>query len=689
MKKITECFEDTRSIAQIVDEERVDEGVKDFFAKVKNKFHSAVMYLKGIVAKFGSYFIPIDDDGNIMPCISPLTAGQAYVDGEIDKKSTLVVMDREGKSITKCKTVPADVLKLPAYTRFKSSLDYWADCCAKNSYSFEGLKVPAKDEIITEGLNDTCVNYINEGYDKYVEFINEVKLEADDPEKKHATICDNKTLHDVIRKAIEISEKGQTSGRLLIWGAPGIGKTAIIKDLLKDTDKYPNWKFIAKTLSNETPDNFTLPAYVYNEDETVDALDAEIDTSADGGNGTLKTTKTKMTQTKKGFLGVKKQVPIAATDVPKTWLPVFKPTGDPARDAKMKAALGHGILFIDELSRATQQVLNVILPLLQEGEFNGYQIGSGWTIICASNRMEDDRDNQSQIGAALANRFEQVWYEPTVETWREWADTQNYISPVLTQWLSMPSGNLSGHNYFYYDPNEKGESNDHTTLMCTPRSWTNAMKKLALYSYTGSLEGFTIFDIPHDTIARVLNGYIPASAVDSFMAFLKTISKIGDFDRAVDEVWTNGGKGLTITKKDIGNVALPLGQLIVSSHADKLPNQKEWESLCEWIVSMDSDQMATYILDNFKSVFVEVPGTKGLSERTLNGFFCLHDMAVNKKADAATLKMFTSALMPTLEYWGIKSPEDLPDFYPGVKMLGKKFSQIFKSTIINGREGLG
>ena len=31
-----------------------------------------------------------------MPAISPLTAGQAYVDGAINKKSTFVKMDKEG-----------------------------------------------------------------------------------------------------------------------------------------------------------------------------------------------------------------------------------------------------------------------------------------------------------------------------------------------------------------------------------------------------------------------------------------------------------------------------------------------------------------------------------------------------------------------------------------------------------------
>ena len=67
-------------------------------------------------------------------------------------------------------------------------------------------------------------------------------------------------------------------------------------------------------------------------------------------------------------------------------MPVYKPTGDAVKDNELDAACGKGLLFIDELSRASAQVLNVVLPLVNERRFNGYKLGSGWVIICASNR---------------------------------------------------------------------------------------------------------------------------------------------------------------------------------------------------------------------------------------------------------------------------------------------------------------
>ena len=80
----------------------------------------------------------------------------------------------------------------------------------------------------------------------------------------------------------------------MIWGAPGIGKTAILMNVLEEMRRdFPNYRLIVKTLSNETPDNFTLPKYIDVEGQEF------------------------------------------ATDVPKTWLPVYKPSGDPIEDKKL------------------------------------------------------------------------------------------------------------------------------------------------------------------------------------------------------------------------------------------------------------------------------------------------------------------------------------------------------------------
>ena len=430
----------------------------------------------------------------------------------------------------------------------------------------------------------------------------------------------------------------------MIWGAPGIGKTAILMNVLKEMRAdFPDYRIIIKTLSNETPDNFTLPKYV----------------DVDGQE--------------------------KATDVPKTWLPVYQPTGDPFYDEELDAKCGNGLLFIDELSRATPQVLNVILPLVNEGIFNGYKLGSGWTIVCASNREQDEMAGQASIGNALSNRFAQVYYEPTVKSWRKWADQQNFISPLLLQWLSLPeSETMSGGKYYYMDPNEEIEDSSYTKLMCTPRSWTNAMRELACYSHTGSLEGFTIFDIPTSILQMTLNKYVPAAAIDSFVAFLHVISKIGDFDRAVEEIWKNSGKGFKVDKKDLGLVTLPLAQLVCTSHSAKLPTSDEFVSLAEWVVSQNSDQLASYVLDTFKHTFMG-----DIDNAQFRDLLFLIQPKLARISDEAEKKLYVYNCEPFMKRWGIKSVENIPDYSTGLRIIAKKYREAFQSAVVDGMEALG
>ena len=607
MKNIKESFSNIQDVSSYLKSERVDEGLKEIFKAVKAKFKQAFLYLKSVVVKVGTYFLPADANGEVLPAITPLTAGAAYVDGSINKSSTLVVMDNEGAKITGCKTKATDARKLKGKG---NSIAYW-------------------DELLSESENDQEIANIVESY---IQNVNEVELRALDPEAEFNRIEDADELKEEIKIHIQNS---QTLGRLMIWGAPGIGKTAILDSALEDLN-FKDYRMIYKTLSQETPDNFTLPAYI----------DAD---------------------------GEKK-----ATDIPKTWLPVYKKTGDKAKDALLDEKCGKGLLFIDELSRAKPDVLSVILPLVNEGKFgDGYYLGSGWSVIVASNRPEDETSGQSRIGNALSSRFTHIYFEPTVKSWRKWADQQKFISPLLLQWLSMGSDEqLSGGKFYYWDPNQENPDADPTQLMCQPRTWTNAMKKLAVYSHTGTLEGFTIFDIPERIIARALNGCVPKTAVSSFMAFLKVIKEIGNFDDAVYAVWKNSGKGLKIDKKKLNLITLPLAQLICSSHSNELPTSKEWESMCDYLVSQNSDQLASYVLDVFGNVFFD-----GIEKELWGQILTMQERIRRAKGDESKLRAFRKIAEPFCKRWNITF-EEIPDFYTGLKNLTAKYGASFQSAIV-------
>ena len=628
MKSIVEKFTETQDIASYLSS-RLDEGfISDVFASLKEKlawakekFKQAWTYFKSVVAKFGTYVLPLDDEGNPMPAISPLTMDFAYSEGKINKDTTCVIGSVVSSRITGNKANFDDARKLygPGDSR-----SYWSSI-----------------------YNESKINNDSN-------LINEVKLHTEDPQAKYNIIVDNKEL----KKLIMMRVNNPFLPKLLVMGAPGIGKTAVLDavvDSLKRTNatKYGDYRVITKVLSNETPDNFFLPDYVNIEMED-------------------------------GVIQKK------ATDIPKTWLPVYKPTGDPKTDAILDQACGHGLLFIDELSRATPQVLNVMLPLINEGRLNEYKVGSGWTTIVASNRAEDDPSGQSNIGNALANRFAIVYYEPTVNTWREWADKQGFISPLLLQWLSLPeTENMSGGKFYYWDANENELANAETKIMCTPRSWTNAMRELAVYSNTGKLEGFSLFDIPEDTIKSTLNRYVPAAAIDTFWSFLSLIGKVGKLDKIVDDIWSKGATP-KIDKKTIMQVALPLSQMIISSHADMLPTEEEFTNLATWIARDGNDQLASYILNNFKNVFISELVEAGKDKAVENIFKVGENIKTNPEFQKgnASYDLWDGVMKPFLNRWKLSSLEEVPNYYPGILIMMDKFGDLMLKYKIDDKLGL-
>ena len=134
MKNLTEMFEQYNTIQDQINEDRIDEGLKDLFNTAKEKFKKlvkrVVAYLKHVCVQAGTYFIPIDESGELMSAISPLTMGQAMKEGKIKKDSTFVHLDKEGAKITGHKNNFRDALKL--YGKFgQDAIAYWEYCTTK------------------------------------------------------------------------------------------------------------------------------------------------------------------------------------------------------------------------------------------------------------------------------------------------------------------------------------------------------------------------------------------------------------------------------------------------------------------------------------------------------------------------------------------------------------------------------
>ena len=608
-------LEGTDNSADFNNTEMLNESLKDIFKGLKKKFSQVISFVKSVVVKAKNYWLAVwegsdEENPEYLSAITPFTTAQAYVSNQMNRNKTVVIAPSLVAKATGCKAGSKDAEKLYGSG---NSLQYW--------------KTSFKEAEETGRLKP----------------INEVKLHTDDPSAKYNVVDNDELIED-----ITLTLKNPQLNRLLIYGAPGIGKTAILNQIIKGFNsgkkEADQWQLIVKTLSNETPENFMLPKYV----------------EVDGAT--------------------------RAEDVPKTWLPVYKPTGDPAKDKAASDACGYGLLFIDELSRATPQVLNVILPLINEGVINEWKVGDNWRIICASNRMEDEAYGQTDLGSALSSRFRIVYYEPTAKTWAQWARKQKYISPLLLDWLQLPEKEThSGGKYFYWDPNESGELDSPAKLMCTPRTWDNAMKNLAVYANTGDKEGWDILEIPNRIIARALGSSIPPEAIDSFLAFLEIIRSVGSMEDFTSAVWS--GKKPKVKQDVLDKIPFQICQILITSRLNELPTSKEMANLFKWLVSIQNPALASYLLDTIKNVYGGL-----LEEKFRENLFWIGGevQELKKQKDEESkkrLKFIGYVFDKVAQSFGLKDITEWPDWTEATEIFAAdpKYSSIFSQRDSNGK----
>lgn len=487
--------------------DEVDEGVVgDFFKKTFN-------YLKSKISKVGDWFVAVYKD-KFLPAITPLTSQSLHKKLNLDKQGIHWLGTKEDSRFTRVCTNPEDILKF--YER--DSRKAWA----------QELR-----EMKEEGGN--------------IDLLNEELALAH--ENSSIRSIDTPALKMLINQTIK-SRNDPGSRPLFIWGAPGVGKTAIVSNVLKEGyDK--SWRVICLQCASMSRDSFTLPAF------------EEI----------------------KG-----KKTPV---DLPKKVLPVYRvdPDMTPEEIKAADEATGGGILFLDELSRCSQEVLDVLLQITGERKLgDDYVMGSNWTIIAAGNRESDGIRMNSTAMSAINNRFRQYNYSPAFQTWRQWAEKQNYMNKHVLDWLE--------HNekYFYYADNP-----DDPAIIATPRMWEAACATLANFANTAKNEGYRLEDIPEDIICLALDGCVGTQVTNLFMEYVKLIKTIDIED--LKKVLKSGDKA-PLPKKEGNSFRTDLMYIISTQILSllpegKLPDSKTFENICKWFIKIGDESL----FGNFWNMF--------------------------------------------------------------------------------------
>ena len=91
---------------------------------------------------------------------------------------------------------------------------------------------------------------------------------------------------------------------------------------------------------------------------------------------------------------------------------------------------GKGILFLDELNSAAPSVQSSAYQLILDRRIGEYILPDGWAIVAAGNR-DGDRGVTYRMPAPLANRFVHFELEVSVDEWREWAYKNSIDSRII------------------------------------------------------------------------------------------------------------------------------------------------------------------------------------------------------------------------------------------------------------------
>jgi len=162
-----------------------------------------------------------------------------------------------------------------------------------------------------------------------------------------------------------------------------------------------------------------------------------------------------------------------------------------------------GILFLDELTSAPPLTQASAYQLTLDRQIGEYRLPDGWYVIAAGNRIED-RAVVYRMSTALANRFSHIDFEVNLDDWVDWAigaKIDNNIVAFL---------NWRPELLFAFNP----ESNE--KAFPTPRSW----------EFASNLVNFSTKTM----LGEALEGTVGKGPTAEFMAFLKVQTELPDLN---------------------------------------------------------------------------------------------------------------------------------------------------------------
>ncbi len=125
----------------------------------------------------------------------------------------------------------------------------------------------------------------------------------------------------------------------------------------------------------------------------------------------------------------------------------------------IKAGYKNGILFIDEVNCVSETLAPVMLTLLQDKKFGGYEIPDGWALITAGNPPGDVNRSAREFDVVTDDRLHFIAVDSTYSVWKEYAIAHGVHQSILSFLDRHPSDFRSAN------------TDTDGTHVITPRGW--------------------------------------------------------------------------------------------------------------------------------------------------------------------------------------------------------------------------
>ena len=525
----------------------VNEGIGDLVDKGVHKVKS---FFKTIAMKMDGIFTFLKKDGTALDVTSPYSSLNYIASGKVP--GVKAYFKGESDLLKGVPSVAEKVDKVGYYGFMKPNTDEY-----KNYESFV-RELSENVEFVGEPLNEELMPLNAEGSGVGVPDI---------------TTSD---FRDMLRKLIHNNryETGHASRTLIVFGAPGIGKStipnAIIDEFNKSTgEAEPQKSLLAVDCGELTLDGFYLPIPKMR--------------GIDDIAKTYPKLYKMFSSDPEAFDKLKSKKIFQTIEAPKTWLPCYMPSADKAEnkllndiangyfnvkevynpetdsfDQVVRETTEGGILLFDEFFRANSEVFKNIKEIINTGKTLGGQVlGSKWSILACSNRPNDDdevKDSRNGSSPVLGNRFLRGACNlvPEFEEWKTWAQGEEILDDFTLAFLTGGSASDGSsvdnrydievpdfskeekatkkvkayHRWHAVDPKRWKASDKSSVFMFpTPRTWSALLEQIKEYiAETPDCE--SILDIHGGELRRMATMVIGEETGNDYADYILSCKKL-------------------------------------------------------------------------------------------------------------------------------------------------------------------